>query len=76
MYDDELGEEAPGDDVLQVVEGSYGVTARGAAGAPGTGTEEAKERLAALRDSGEIAEATDGTWVVPERAVADDPYVF
>jgi len=76
MYDDEFGEEAPGDDVLQVVERSDGVTARGVAGALGIGTEEAKERLAALQASGEIAEATDGTWIVPERAGADDPYVF
>lgn len=76
MYDDEFGEEAPGDDVLQVVEQSDGVTARGVAGALGIGTEEAKERLAALQASGEIAEATDGTWIVPERAGTDDPYAF
>lgn len=76
MYSDEFGEEAPGDDVLQVVERSDGVTARGVAGALGLGTEEARERLDALQASGEIAEAADGTWIVPEQAGADDPYVF
>ncbi|MFC7175843.1 hypothetical protein [Halosegnis marinus] len=80
MYDDdgfdEFGEEAPGDDVLQVVERSDGVTARGVAGALGIGTEEAKERLRDLRANGEVEEAADGTWIVPMQAGADDPYVF
>lgn len=75
-FDDGFGDAAPGDDVLQVVERSDGVTARGVAGALGIGTEEAKERLQALQASGEIEETGDGTWLVPERAGADDPYVF
>jgi predicted ArsR family transcriptional regulator len=78
MTDGEFGgsdDAAPGDDVLQVVERSDGVTARGVAGALGIGTEEAKERLRSLQASGEIEEV-NGVWLVPERAGADDPYVF
>ena len=69
-------DEAPGDDVLQMIERSDGVRARGVAGALGIGTEEAKERLQRLQASGEIEKNADGEWVVPERAGADDPYAF
>ena len=69
-------DDTPGDDVLQVLEQSDGVTARGIAGAIGIGTEEAKERLRRLQDAGEVEQDADGTWVVPEIAGADDPYAF
>lgn len=79
MHDDEFGgfdDEIPGDEVLQVVERSDGVTTRGVAAAVGLPQDEAEERLEALRASGEVEQDADGEWFVPEQAGADDPYVF
>lgn len=79
MHDDEFGgfdDAAPGDEVLQVVERSDGVTTRSVAAAMGLPEDEAEERLEALRASGEVEQDTDGYWFVPEQAGADDPYVF
>lgn len=74
--DDEFGDEAPGDEILQVVERSDGVTTRGVAAAIGLPEEKAEERLENLRASGEVEQDMDGHWFVPEQAGADDPYVF
>lgn len=79
MHDDEFGgfdDEVPGDEVLQVVERSDGVTTRGVAAAVGLPQDEAEERLEALRASGEVEQDDGGEWFVPEQAGADDPYVF
>lgn len=79
MHDEEFGEfdeEIPGDEVLQVVERSDGITTRSVAAAVGLPEDEAEERLEALRASGEIERDTDDEWFVPEQAGADDPYVF
>lgn len=79
MYDDEFGgfdDEVPGDEVLQVVERSDGVTTRSVAAAMGLPKDEAEDRLEKLRASGEVEQDSDGYWFVPEQAGADDPYVF
>lgn len=79
MHDDEFGgfdDEVPGDEVLQVVERSDGVTTRSVAAALGLPKDEAEDRLEKLRASGEVEQDSDGHWFVPEQAGADDPYVF
>jgi DNA-binding IclR family transcriptional regulator len=73
---DEFGEAAPGDDVLQVVERSEGITTRGVAAAVGMPEERAEDVLEDLLASGEVERDADGEWIVPEQAGADDPYVF
>lgn len=73
---DEFGEAAPGDDVLQVVERSEGITTRGVAAAVGMPEEQAEDVLEDLLASGEVERNADDEWIVPEQAGADDPYVF
>lgn len=73
---DDFDEAAPGDDVLQVVERSDGVTTRGVAAAVGMPEEEARDVLENLQASGEVERTADEEWISPEQAGADDPYVF
>ena len=73
---DDFDDAAPGDDVLQVVERSDGVTTRGVAAAVGMPEEEARDVLENLQASGEVERTADDEWISPERAGADDPYVF
>jgi DNA-binding IclR family transcriptional regulator len=73
---DDFDDAAPGDDVLQVVERSDGITTRGVAAAVGMPEEEARDVLENLQASGEVERTADDEWISPERAGADDPYVF
>ena len=73
---DDFDDAAPGDDVLQVVERSDGVTTRGVAAAVGMPEEGARDVLENLQASGEVERTADDEWISPERAGADDPYVF
>lgn len=73
---DEFDEAAPGDDVLQVVERSEGITTRGVAAAVGMPKEEARDVLQNLQASGEVERNAEDEWVSPEHAGSDDPYVF
>ena len=73
---DDFDDAAPGDDVLQVVERSDDSTTRGVAAAVGMPEEGARDVLENLQASGEVERTADDEWISPERAGADDPYVF
>lgn len=75
-FDGGFGDEAPGDEVRQIVESTDGITTHGVAAVMGVPEDKAREVLEDLQASGEVERDADGEWFLPSNAAADDPYIF